>query len=139
MFANLTPPVALAAFAAAGLSGGNPMKTGWQSVKLSIAGFVVPYMFIYSPALMLIDTTFFGGLQVAVTAGIGVFLIASAVEGFLFTKISWPLRILMFGGALCLIDAGLYTDLIGLAVAAVALVVQRIVVKRERAAKLQAG
>ena len=57
MFANLTPPVALASFAAAGLSGGDPMKTGVASVKLAIAGFIVPFMFVFSPQLMLIHTT----------------------------------------------------------------------------------
>lgn len=57
MFANLTPPVALAAFAAAGVSGGNPMKTGWTSVRLAIAGFIIPYIFVLSPQLMLINTT----------------------------------------------------------------------------------
>ena len=140
MFANLTPPVALAAFAAAGLSGGDPMKTGWQSVKLSIAGFIVPFMFVYSPALMLIDTTFFGGLQVAVTASIGVFLIGTSVEGFLFTRMMWPLRILAFGGALGLIDPALVTDLIGLGVLAIVIFVQRAIFKKEKAAKaLQSG
>jgi len=57
MFANLTPPVALAAFAAAGLSGGDPMKTGVQSVKLALAGFIIPYMFVYNRELLLINTT----------------------------------------------------------------------------------
>jgi TRAP transporter 4TM/12TM fusion protein len=135
MFANLTPPVALAAFAAAGLSGGDPMKTGWQSVKLSIAGFIVPFMFVYSPALMLIDTTFLGGVQVAVTASIGVFLIGTSVEGFLFTRMMWPLRILAFGGALGLIDPALVTDIIGLAVLAIVIFVQRAIFKKEKAAK----
>jgi TRAP transporter 4TM/12TM fusion protein len=140
MFANLTPPVALAAFAAAGLSGGDPMKTGWQSVKLSIAGFIVPFMFVYSPALMLIDTTFLHGVQVAVTASIGVFLIGASVEGFLFTRMMWPLRILAFGGALGLIDPALVTDLIGLVVLAIVILVQRMVFKKEKAAKaLQSG
>ncbi|MDR3280356.1 MAG: TRAP transporter permease [Synergistaceae bacterium] len=113
MFANLTPPVALAAFAAAGLSGGNPMKTGWASVKLAIAGFLVPYMFIYSPQLLLIDTPLLEGIRVAIGACVGVLLIGSAVEGYLFTSMEWFVRIVSFAGALCLIDGGLVTDLIG--------------------------
>ena len=64
MFANLTPPVALASFAAAGLAGGNPMKTGFTSVKLALAGFVVPYMFVYNQQLMLSDVTLLSGIQV---------------------------------------------------------------------------
>jgi TRAP transporter 4TM/12TM fusion protein len=116
MFANLTPPVALAAFAAAGLSGGNPMKTGFASVKLAIAGFIVPYMFVYSPQLLLLNTSLFEGIRVTVGACIGVFMIGAAVEGYLFTKIHWFLRLSSFAGALCLIDSGLYTDMIGVSI-----------------------
>ena len=124
MFANLTPPVALAAFAAAGISGGNPMKTGFASVKLAIAGFIVPYMFIYSPQLLLIDTTFAEGLRVALGACAGVFMIGAAVEGYLFTKIHWLLRVASFAGAFCLIDGGFTTDLIGGCVLAGLLLIQ---------------
>ncbi|MDR1377512.1 MAG: TRAP transporter permease [Synergistaceae bacterium] len=113
MFANLTPPVALAAFAAAGLSGGDPMKTGFASVKLAIAGFIVPYMFIYSPQLLLINTSLLEGIRVAIGACVGVLMIAVAVEGYLFTKVHSLLRVISFGGAVCLIDSGLVTDLIG--------------------------
>jgi TRAP transporter 4TM/12TM fusion protein len=132
MFANLTPPVALAAFAAAGLSGGDPMKTGFQSVKLSIAGFIVPYMFVYAPALMLINTTFWGGLQVTATACIGVALIGVAVEGYLFTNAKLPVRILAALGALALIDPGIYTDIIGLGALAAVVLIQRVVAKRKK-------
>lgn len=114
MFANLTPPVALAAFAAAGLSGGDPMKTGFASVKLAIAGFIVPYMFIYSPQLLLIDTSLAEGIRVAAGACVGVFMIASVVEGYLFVPINPLLRVVAAAGALCLIDSGVRTDLIGL-------------------------
>ena len=113
MFANLTPPVALAAFAASGLSGGDPVKTGFASVKLAIAGFIVPYMFVYSTQLLLIDTSFLEGLRVTVGACAGVFLIGAAVEGHLFTGVHWALRLVSFAGALCLIDSGVYTDVIG--------------------------
>ena len=75
MFANLTPPVALASFAAAGLAGGNPMKTGFTSVKLALAGFVVPYMFVYNQQLMLSDVTLLSGIQVCITACLGLSLI----------------------------------------------------------------
>ncbi|MDR1885480.1 MAG: TRAP transporter permease [Synergistaceae bacterium] len=130
MFANLTPPVALAAFAAAGLSGGDPMKTGFAAVKLAIGGFIVPYMFIYSPQLLLINTSFFEGVRVAIGACFGVFMIASAVEGYLFTRINPLLRIVSFMGALCLIDSGLYTDAIGVAILAALILIQRLLSKR---------
>ena len=133
MFANLTPPVALAAFAAAGLSGGDPMKTGFQSVKLSIAGFIVPYMFVYAPALMLINTTFWGGLQVTVTACIGVALIGVAVEGYLFTNASLLVRFIAGAGALALIDPGLYTDLAGLGALVAVVIIQRVIAVRKKA------
>lgn len=129
MFANLTPPVALASFAAAGISGGDPMRTGFASVKLAIAGFIVPFMFIYSPQLLLIDTSLLGGLQVTVTACIGVFMIGAAVEGFLFTKINPLLRAVTFACAMCLIDGGLITDLIGLAGMAGLVIIQTILAK----------
>ncbi|MDR3232018.1 MAG: TRAP transporter permease [Synergistaceae bacterium] len=131
MFANLTPPVALAAFAAAGLSGGDPMKTGFASVKLAIAGFIVPYMFIYSPQLLLIDTSFLEGLRVSVGACFGVFMIAAAVEGYLFTRMHWALRLVSAVGALCLIDSGLYTDLVGIAILIALLLVQRFIAKKQ--------
>jgi TRAP transporter 4TM/12TM fusion protein len=125
MFANLTPPVALAAFAAAGLSGGNPMKTGVQSVKLAIAGFIVPYMFIYSPQLMLINTTFLEGLWVTVTACLGVFLIAVAVEGYVYAPVNTVLRVLCAVGSGCLIFSGWRTDLIGFVIMVIVVLAQR--------------
>lgn len=116
MFANLTPPVALAAFAAAGISGGNPMKTGWASVKLALAGFLLPYMFVYNQQLLMLNTNLAVGIQCAVTAAIGAYLISIAVEGYLFKKVNMALRAVALAGAYLLIDSGLITDLIGLAV-----------------------
>jgi TRAP transporter 4TM/12TM fusion protein len=135
MFANLTPPVALAAFAAAGLSGGDPMRTGFASVKLAIAGFVVPYMFIYSPQLLLINTSLMEGVRVAVGACVGVFMIAAAVEGYLFAPIKPLIRIVAAVGALCLIDSRVNTDLIGLVVLILLMSVQYFIeLPRQRAA-----
>jgi TRAP transporter 4TM/12TM fusion protein len=125
MFANLTPPVALAAFAAAGLSGGDPMKTGFAAVKLAIAGFIVPYMFVFSPQLLLIDTALLEGIRVVIGACVGVFMIATAVEGYLFTAINPLLRIISFVGAVCLIDSGIYTDMIGAVILIVLIAIQR--------------
>ncbi len=124
MFANLTPPVALAAFAAAGLSGGSPMKTGWQSVKLALAGFIVPFMFVYNPQLLLEKVTLLSGIQVVVTSCVGVLLIAAAVEGYLRGRMNVALRVVAAAGALLLIDGGGKTDLLGLFCLAVVLGVQ---------------
>jgi TRAP transporter 4TM/12TM fusion protein len=125
MFANLTPPVALAAFAAAGISGGDPIKTGFMSVKLAIAGFIVPFMFVYSPQLLLVDTSFMEGIRVAIGACLGVFMIAVAVEGYIFTNMNWFIRIVTAGGALCLIDSRIITDVIGILVLVALIVFQR--------------
>jgi len=116
MFANLTPPVALAAFAAAGLSGGDPMKTGIQSVKLALAGFIIPYMFVYNTELLLIDTTLPVALRIAVTATIGVFMIGVAVEGYVKRKVPMILRAFTLVGALLLITADVKQDFIGLVI-----------------------
>jgi TRAP transporter 4TM/12TM fusion protein len=125
MFANLTPPVALAAFAAAGLSGGDPVKTGFSAVKLALAGFIVPYMFVYSPQLLLIDTSFLEGMRVTAGACLGVLLIGMAVEGYLFTGMHVLARLVAFVGALCLIDGGFYTDIVGLTIMILICLLQR--------------
>ena len=136
MFANITPPVALASFAAAGLSGGDPMKTGYASVKLSIAGFIVPFMFVYSPKLMLIDTTFMEGVWVTLSACLGVFLIGVATEGYLYAKVGVVMRLLAIAGAFCLIKSGLLTDLVGLVVLGILLMVQKRIAKKLVQAKV---
>ncbi|MDD3902918.1 MAG: TRAP transporter permease [Sphaerochaeta sp.] len=131
MFANITPPVALASFAAAGISGGDPMKTGLQSVKLSLAGFIVPYMFIYNPALLLIDTTPLIALRVTATAIVGVCMIGMATEGYMIRKMNTALRIFSFCGALLLITANIYQDAVGLVLLAIVLISQRILFKKD--------
>ena len=131
MFANLTPPVALASFAAAGLSGGSPMKTGWQSVRLALAGFIVPFMFVYNPQLLLENVTFLSGLQVVVTACTGVVLIAAAAEGYLCGRMNVVMRLLAGAGAFLLIDSGLWTDLGGLAVLAVIILAQKFIFNKK--------
>lgn len=132
MFANLTPPVALASFAAAGLSGGDPMKTGIASVKLAIAGFIVPFMFVFSPQLMLIDTTLFEGAWTAASACLGVFLLAVSVEGYFHAPVALWLRAIVLAGALGLMYPGAITDAIGVGVLAVLYFVQK---KKEKAIK----
>lgn len=125
MFANLTPPVALASFAAAGLSGGDPMKTGVASVKLAIAGFIVPFMFVFSPQLMLINTSFVEGAWTAITACIGVFMLAVAVEGFFMAQVAMWLRAIILVGALGLMQPGMMTDAVGIACCAALIFLQK--------------
>ena len=125
MFANLTPPVALASFAAAGLSGGDPMRTGIASVRLAIAGFIVPFMFVYAPQLMLINTTVWQGLLAALSGALACFLIAVAVEGHLYRRVPAWLRLVAAAGALVLMHPGIITDAIGLAALALVWGVQK--------------
>jgi len=124
MFANLTPPVALASFAAAGLSGGDPMKTGLTSVKLALAGFIVPYMFIYNKELLLLNTTWPVAVRVVITSVIGVAMIGIAVEGYFKKRVPMILRILSIAGAMLLITADVTQDMIGVAVLAILLMQQ---------------
>ncbi len=84
--ADLTPPVALAAYAGAGIAGSNPFKTGFTAVKLAVAGFVVPYVFVYSETLLLQNVDFSSGSLAIVTAILGIFALGSGVEGYIFRK-----------------------------------------------------
>lgn len=113
IFANLTPPVALAAFAAAGISGGDPMRTGFASMKLAIAGFIVPFAFVYNSSLLLIDTNVTNGIIIAVTSFIGVIMLGIAAEGYMLKQLNWIFRIIIFSGAIFLIIPNVYLDLIG--------------------------
>lgn len=133
MFANITPPVALAAFAAAGLSGGDPMKTGMASVKLALAGFIIPYMFIFNNELLLLDTTWLIALRVTLTSIVGVILIGVAIEGWLLREVPLPLRLISFASALLLITANIVQDLLGVALISFLVIQQLMAIKKEKA------
>ena len=124
IFANITPPVALASFAAAGISGGDQMKTGFMSMKLSIAGYIVLYIFVYNNALLLINTDLFQGFVVAFTSITGVVMLGAATEGFFFSRINIALRILLAGGAMCFLTPNMVQDLIGFSIAVLVMAVQ---------------
>lgn len=134
MFANLTPPVALASFAAAGISGGSPMKTGLESVKLAIAGFIVPYMFVFNKGLLLDGIGIVGAIWTLATSVVGVFLISVAAEGYLSTKVSVPVRVVSAGAALLLISGNTVSSLIGLGAAAAIIMLQFALGRRQVAA-----
>jgi TRAP transporter 4TM/12TM fusion protein len=134
----ITPPVALAAYAAAGISGTDPMKTGVEAFRLGIAAFIVPFMFIYSPEILMVGGA--GSIAFAsVTAAIGIYLLAASIQGwFAGRRANIITRVLLVGAALLLIDSGLQTDLIALAVVAVAVAVQLFMVKKDPSAPLSA-
>lgn len=121
----ITPPVALASYAAAGISGANAMQTSVASFRIGIAAFVVPFMFFYSSALLM-DGEWVAVLRAGATAVVGVYLLAAAVQGwFMARNTRWFVRLLLLAGALALIKASLVTDLIGVAVAITCLLLQR--------------
>ena len=112
--ADLTPPVALAAYAGAAIAGANPMKTALNATKLAIAAFIIPYILAYNPAMVLVDTSVAEILVIAVTSLIGMFGIGMALEGYYRGSLPWYLRILSAVGGLCLVYPGLVTDVIGI-------------------------
>ena len=111
--ADLTPPVMLAVYAAAGIAGAKPLAAGIQSVKLATAGFVVPYIFIFSPVLLLYDFTVPGLLLALATALVGVISLAAGMEGYLFRPTGAVARGALLAGALLLMFPGWPTDLAG--------------------------
>ena len=116
--ADVTPPVALAAFAGAAISGGNPLRTGVEASKLAIGAFLIPYIFVYNPEMLMINATPLNLLSVTVTAIIGMAGVSAAMIGFYITKSSWWERILMLAGGLMLINPGSLTDITGLVILA---------------------
>ena len=123
----ITPPVALASYAAAGISGANAMETSVASFKIGIAAFIVPFMFFYNSALLMDGTWIEIGRALA-TATVGVFLLSSAVQGwFLGGRSPWYMRLGLAAAALFMIEGGLVTDAIGIGLALAILLVQRTV------------
>jgi TRAP-type uncharacterized transport system fused permease subunit len=112
--ADITPPVALAAYAGSAIAKSNPMKTAFTASRLAIAAFIVPYMFCLSPALLMIETTPLQVAQISLTAIIGIFGLASGLEGYCFTDMNKIIRVLTIIGGLLLIYPGIATDGIGL-------------------------
>jgi TRAP transporter 4TM/12TM fusion protein len=121
----VTPPECLAVYAAASISRCSVWGAGWQAVKFASAGFIVPFFFVYSPAL-LFDGLWSEIVRAMITGTIGVIALAAALEGYFWRRASWGERGLFMVAAFLLIDPGLYTDLAGLAVLAVALASQKL-------------
>ncbi|MCK8828384.1 TRAP transporter permease [Natroniella acetigena] len=112
--ADLTPPAALAAYAGAGIAGSNPFKTGITAIKLAIAGFVVPFVFAYSPAMLLIETNILEVVLIVITSMISVFALAGGILGYLKREVNIVERLFLLVGALALLTPYLLADLVGL-------------------------
>ncbi|MBQ9940960.1 MAG: TRAP transporter permease [Clostridia bacterium] len=123
--ADLTPPVALAAYAGAAIGRANPMKTAVTATKLAIGAFIVPYAFALNPAMLFIDNVnVFNILGIAITSFVGIFAVSASLEGYLIHHMKWYERILCISGGLLLIDPELITDTIGIILVAVVVVIQ---------------
>ena len=131
--ADITPPVALAAYAGSAIAKSNPMKTGVNATKLAIAAFIVPYVFAFSPALLFDNIAgWWEVLQIALTAIVGIFGVSAGLEGYVLAKAPIWQRVLLIAGGLSLIYPGWVTDVIGIGVIAVMLFVQILLRNRER-------
>ena len=112
--ADITPPVALAAYAGAAIAKGNPMKTGINATKLAIGAFIVPYIFCMNPAMLLIDVSALSIIQIVITSFLGIFGVAAAINGHLLRRMHPITRIAVAAGGLLMMDPTLITDIIGL-------------------------
>ena len=133
IIADVTPPVALAAYAGAGISGGNPMKTGVVASKLAVAAFVIPYVFVLSPSLLMINTTPTELLWSLTTSIIGMIGLGAAMIGYFLANANLLVRLVFFVGGILLIDPGLLTDVIGFVMLGGAMVFQWMKRKRQDA------
>jgi len=134
IIADITPPVALAAYAGAAIAKADPMKTGINATRLAITAFIVPYIFVFSPAILLIDTTPLQVIRIVIGAFIGMVGLAAGLEGFMLLKVPVPLRLLAIVGGLLLIDPGLVTDVVGIALIALVTMTQVIASRKVKAA-----
>lgn len=145
IFANITPPVALAAFAGAGISGGDPMRTGFTALKLAAAGFLIPYLFVYNPAMLMIDTANAAVnakefpmaplpeiLMITATAVIGIIALSAAIEGYFKTNMNVVFRLLLGIGALMMIIPETFTDIAGVVIVAAILSLNYMASRKEQ-------
>ncbi|MCR4908659.1 MAG: TRAP transporter permease [Lachnospiraceae bacterium] len=129
--ADITPPVALAAYAGSAIAKANPMKTAFNATKMAIAAFLIPYVFCFSPDMLLIDTNAVSVILLYVTSLVGIIGIAAALEGFLIFNMGIVDRVLFAAGGLMMISPGTVTDIAGLALIGAGVAFQ--LVKRRRA------
>lgn len=125
IIADVTPPVALAAYAASGISGGKPLITGVNASKLAIGAFIIPYIFVLSPTLLMIDATAVGMIFSVITAILGMVGVSSAMIGYLIDHSTWEERMLQFVSGILMIIPGMETDIPGFALFALVIFLQK--------------
>ena len=129
--ADITPPVALAAYAGSAIAKSDPMKTGVNATKLAIAAFIVPYIFAYSPAMLFVnDPSVFEVVQIVISALLGIFGVAAALNGYLFRPIPKWMRLALIAAGLAMMIPGSATDVVGFAALAAMVLYQRTMAKK---------
>lgn len=134
IIADITPPVALAAMAGAAIAKADPLKSGLEASRLAIAAFLVPYIFVYSPQMLMLNAHWYEVVLIALTALIGMFGVAMAVENFWESKLNILQQLMALGGGLLLIVPGLLTDAIGFVLIALVLLWQKLQNKDQKRA-----
>ena len=130
--ADITPPVALAAYAGSAIAKADPMKTGLNATRLAIAAFIVPYIFVFSPIMLFIgEYTAFDVVRITITSFCGMFLLGAGLIGFMLRKLNMVLRLVCIAAGLCMIDPGAFTDMIGAVILVVMIVYQVMLNKKE--------
>jgi TRAP transporter 4TM/12TM fusion protein len=131
IIADITPPVALAAYAGSAIAKSNPIKTGLTASRLAITAFIIPYIFVFNPTMLWVGASPLNVIQIIITSFIGMFGLAAGIEGFMLKKVPVPLRLAAIVGGLMAIDPGYVTDIIGFVLIALVFVLQVVGVKRE--------
>lgn len=132
VIADLTPPVAVAAYAGAGISGGNSMRTGFIAVRLAVAGFMIPYLFALDPGLLYINSSIGHTLQLIFTSLVGVLALGAAAGGYLLDNTRIHERILLAVSAITLIRTDFLTDIIGVGILALVIFLQKIRISKRK-------
>ena len=134
--ADITPPVALAAYAGSAIAKSNPMKTGVTATRLAITAFIVPYIFAFSPEMLIVgsDKPWYEIVLLVITALVGIFIISAGMEGYMMKKMSIFERLIALAGGLCMIIPGIVTDAIGLGLILVVILIQFIGKKKDKSA-----
>ncbi len=132
--ADITPPVALAAYAGSAIAKAPPMKTAFNATKLAIAAFIVPYIFCLNTSMLLVDAGALQVVEIIITSLLGIFGVAACMNGHLFKAIPWPLRVVLGIAGVATMYPTLITDVVGLAVMAVIVAIQYLTAKKAKAA-----
>ena len=123
--ADITPPVALAAMAGSAIAKGDAFKTGVNATRIAIGAFIVPYIFVLNPAMLMIDTTVFAIIQNVFTALLGMYALSGGLAGFVQDHCKWYERLLLIGGGMGMIIPGTVSDIVGFVIVAAIYVIQK--------------